>query len=100
MSILYCCGLPNRRVSFIYPLQKKSEVLMGRWRRTFRKVLDANGDGTADLTEFANFLDPTNEQVRHLDIQCCTYIRTYVFMYVHTYVRMYVRTYICTYLVQ
>jgi Ca2+-binding EF-hand superfamily protein len=41
---------------------KKSEVLMGRWRRTFRKVLDANGDGTADLTEFANFLDPTNEQ--------------------------------------
>ena len=93
MSILYCCGLPNCRVSSIYPLQKKSEVLMGRWRRTFRKVLDANGDGTADLTEFANFLDPTNEQVKHLGIQCRTYIR----MYVRTYVCMYIRTYVCMY---
>ena len=44
--------------------------LLERWRRTFHKAIDANGDGTADVKEFADFLDPSNEYVSCMTMVC------------------------------
>ena len=55
--------LPLLPLSLPFSLWDKQKELLERWRRTFHKAIDANGDGTADVKEFVDFLDPSNEYV-------------------------------------
>lgn len=52
----------SKKMGHVYTKNEdKQKELLERWRRTFHRAIDANGDGTADVKEFADFLDPSNE---------------------------------------
>ena len=54
-------SLPSPFSTSLPPCRQRE--LLERWRHTFHKAIDANRDGTADVREFADFLDPSGEYV-------------------------------------